>query len=233
MANLSGLANTFTPEYHFALSLVWIVVFSIPLMVISLIREKAILHESSSFLLAFFITFAFTILIYIQYKSVQTNFMLMKFLIGFSWVPYFYVSKWVISVGKFRWLAVSCFLILAVFQFNQTKIMSANYFNSSKAEIYLKSDADRFRKQFSKDHFCATSSFMERYELFLLNNEDIFTEANQWPRYSPSELATNRSISCNILIIGSKAHYLDLDSMLNGYTLRHSQNGYEVFSILD
>jgi len=233
VANLSGLANPFTPEYPLASSLVWIVVFSILLMAISLIKEKAVLHQSSSFILAFFITVAFTILIYIQYKNVQTNFMLMKFLIGFSWIPYFYVSKLVISVDKFRWFPVSCVLILAVFQFHQTTIMSSVYFNSSKAEIYLKSDADRFRKQFSKDHFCATSSFMGRYELFLLNNEDIFTEANQWPTYSPSELATNRSASCNVLIIGSKAHYPDLSSMLNGYTLKHSDNGYEVFSILD
>jgi hypothetical protein len=233
VANLSGLANPFTPEHPFTSPLVWIVVFSIIPMAISLIKEKAVLHESSSFILAFFFTVAFAILIYIQYRSVQTNFMLMKFLIGFSWIPYFFASKWLISIAKFRWFAISCFLIIAIFQFNQTTIMSANYFNSSKAEIYFKSDADNFQKQFSKDQFCATSSFMGRYELFLLNNENIFTEANQWPTYSPSEFATNSSSSCSILIIGNKANYVELDSMLTGYTLKYSENGYEVFSKLD
>jgi hypothetical protein len=139
----------------------------------------------------------------------------------------------VITSTKFKGVAISCFLVFVIAQFTQTALMGARYLNSSKAEIYLKSDADRFRKQFSKDHFCATSSFMRRYELFLLNEENIFTGPNQWPNYSTSELTNFPLSNCNILIIGNMDHYVEQSSMLNGFTSIYSDSGYEIFSSSD
>jgi hypothetical protein len=233
VANLSGLANPFTSEYDFATPLAWIVVFSIIPIAVSFSQSKSDLDESSNFMIAFFITVALAILIYMQYKSVETNFMLMKFLIGFSWIPYFYISKWVIASANFKGFAISLFLVFITFQFTQTVLMGAHYFNSSRAEIYLKSDADRFHNQFSKDQFCTTSSFMRRYELFLLNRENIFTGPNQWPNYASSESTINASSKCNILIIGNPNHYVEQAWTLNGFTSTYSNNGYEIYSSSD
>jgi len=170
------------------------------------------------------------IVAYMKFNDLNTNFMLMKYVIGFVWIPYFAISANVISRERIAFPLILLISILSIGLLARTSEMTERYLNGKVPEIFLKSEADRFREQFQNVRFCDSTSFMNRFELFIRFRENIFANRRSWPAYTPERIDFTPSSDCHLLIIGNINNYEPSNRVYDDYIVQYSKNGFQIYS---